>query len=299
MMENSLKEIKNSLKGILDKFVFENKVNPNGTYVISKLNNIRFVLIELSKLKLFDTYLNRLLGSIIFTSSQDSMTVQSIEANEIIYNLKNLKDVSENFLSVLIRTIPEEDPNSINIKLPTINDFDELSNVARSIHIALTQVVLDKEIDGHTKIVSVENGSIWFNVFVGSTAITLVASLAWSAAVIYKKIQEGRLLEEQIRSMKIKNESLTDILKAQKADTDLMIIAEAENILSNYFKQNVPENLERIKNSIKIFAELIDKGAEIHPALIAPEKVSNLFPDTKNLLGIESKIKKLTNPIGE
>jgi len=98
-----------------------------------------------------------------------------------------------------------------------------------------------------------------------------------------------------VRGLKVKNDSLQDILNAQKAETELMIEAEAEHINSEHFKENVPENIERIKNSITIFAELIGKGAEIHPALIAPEDVSNLFPDTKNLIGLESKIKRITN----
>ena len=73
-----------------------------------------------------------------------------------------------------------------------------------------------------------------------------------------------------------------------------MLNAEATHINSEHFQNNSPENIERIKNSIKIFSELIDKGAEIHPALIAPEQVSNLFPDIKNLLGLESKIKRIS-----
>ncbi|HXL55998.1 MAG TPA: hypothetical protein VN958_07065, partial [Chitinophagaceae bacterium] len=104
-----------------------------------------------------------------------------------------------------------------------------------------------------------------------------------------------KLLEEQVRGLKVKNDSLEDILSAQKKETQLMVEAEAAYINSEHFKENIPENIERIKNSIAILAELIGKGAEIHPALVAPENVSNLFPDPKNLIGLESKIKRITN----
>ncbi len=114
--------------------------------------------------------------------------------NNFTNNLTVLKTLSENFLKTLNKTLPAEDINSVNIKLPPVNDFEELSDVSKKIHIALSQVLYNDEIKGQTKIVSVENGSIWFNVFVGSTALTLVASLAWSTAVIYKKMQEGKLL---------------------------------------------------------------------------------------------------------
>ncbi len=296
-MTPSLKIIKNELKRLIEKFNWKVEVIPNNqSYTkFSNLISIRQTINEIQELNIFEYFVMTLKTSAIFTSSANEMSIQQGEANVIISNLNSLKTLSENFLNTLTKTLPEEDPDSINIKLPQVNDFDELSNASKQFHIALTQVIFNKEINGETKIVSVENGSIWFNVFVGLSAVTVIASLAWSAAVIYKKIQEGRLLEQQVRSLKVKNESLDDILVAQKAETQLMIEAEADHINSEYFKENAAENIERIKNSITILADLIGKGAEIHPALQAPENVSNLFPDVKNLLGLESKIKRIAN----
>jgi hypothetical protein len=235
-------------------------------------------------------------GSVIFTTSNDVINIQASEGQGIMSNLTLLKTLIQNFLNVLLKTVPEETEESINIKLPEVKDFEELSKVSRDIHLCLTQVIVNKEINGETKIVSVENGSIWFNVFVGLNAVAVVASLVWSAAVIYKKILEGKLLEQQVRGLNVKNDSLEDILNAQKAETAILIQAEANHIYSEHFKENEPENIERIKNSITTFADLIGRGAEIHPALVAPENVANLFPNPTNLINIESKIKKLTSP---
>jgi hypothetical protein len=295
-METSLKIIKQQLQAILTRF--EWKIEPiqsSSTTTLHGLIDLRRVLNELESLELFSTITVKLKNSVIFTSANDRMNVQNGEAQNINNELTFLKTLIQNFLNILLRTIPEENSNSINIKLPEVSDFDDLSKVSREIHLALTQVILNDEINGETKIVSVENGSIWFNVFVGITALPVVASLAWSAAVIYKKIQEGKLLEQQVRGLKVKNDSLEDILKAQRAETELMIQAEAEHINSEHFKENAPENIERIKNSISTLADLIGKGAEIHPALVAPENVSNLFPDPTKLMNVESKIKKLTD----
>lgn len=71
-----------------------------------------------------------------------------------------------------------------------------------------SQAIFNDEIRGESKIVSVENGSIWFNVLVGPAAVGVIASLAWSGAVIYRKILEGRLLEQQVHGLKVKNDSL-------------------------------------------------------------------------------------------
>ncbi|UKJ06200.1 hypothetical protein [Solitalea lacus] len=301
-MEASLKIIKQQLQSILKRLDWkaENMATSQGQVSnmrLSGLASIRNVINDIKTLNLFDGVVDSLSNSAIFTTANDQMIIQILEGREIVSNLTLLKTLSTNFLNVLLTTVPEEDINSINIKLPPVNDFDELSKVSRDIHIGLSQVIFNDEINGQTKIVSVENGSIWLNVFVGASAVTVIASLVWASAVIYKKIHEGKLLAEQVRGLKVKNDSLEDILKAQKAETDLMIQAEAEHISSEHFKENIPENIERIKNSIKTFAELIGKGAEIHPALVAPENVSNLFPDPTKLIVVGSKIKKLANPI--
>lgn len=295
-METSLKVIKTQLQEILKNFKWKAEAHaPNPSfYNISNLKVIRETLNHIESLGLFQDVVRELQNSVIFTTKNDSIRVQQIESAAIDNHLSLLKSLAENFLKVLMSTVPEETTDSINIKLPPVNDFDELSKVSRELHLAITQVIYNDEINGQTRIASVENGSIWLNVIVGTTAVTLIGSLVWSAAVIYKKIQEGKLLEQQIRGLKVKNASLEDILAAQKAETKLIIQAEAEYLNSEFFQNDPAGNIEKLKNSVTIFADLIAKGAEIHPALVAPENVSNLFPDPTKLIGLESKIKKLT-----
>ena len=295
-MNKSIKRIKGSLKTILENFTWES-VSPSGSTNVTfeGLNNLRPLLLQVREFDLFSTFTEPLINSIIFSSSQDRMSIINGEAYQITNNLKQLKTLLTEFQDQLIKIVPEEDVNSINIKFPEIKDFDELSKISREFHLSPTQIILNDEIDGQTKITSVENGSIWFTVFLGSaTAVAVIASVTWSATIIYKKYLECCLLEQQIRGLNIKNESLEDIVAAQKADTELVIQAEAEHIQSEYFRNNAPENIERIKKSITNFAELINKGAEIQPALFAPESVANLFPDPSKIMGIESKIKKLS-----
>src|ERR1700756_106958 len=272
-MAASLKLIHKKLENILKEFVW-NTTPVNGNPSLQNLNGldkIRAVLINLENLNLFNNNINTLKNTVIFTTSSSSATIQNTEVQNIISQLNTIKILMQAFIETLNKTLPAENEGSINIKLPEVNDFDELSKVSREIHVGLTQVIFNSEINGQTKIVSVENGSIWFNVLVGVTTVPVIASLVWAGAVIYKKIQEGKLLEQQVRGLKIKNDSLEDVLNAQKAETAFMIEAEAEYIQAQYFKENAPENIARIKNSIETFADLINKGAEIHPALVAPE----------------------------
>lgn len=301
-MKESLKKIKLTLQSLINNLASKNYLGKaitinNLTYFeYENLQELRIIINEYESLQIFEDLINIIKSSAVFQTSDNEFRVNSSEGQKINTTLKNLEYLSSNLLSVLKNTLPEEDPSSINIKLPDhVDDFDKLSKVSRDIHIAISQIVINNEINGEEKIVSVENGSIWLNVFLGGTAIPVVASLIWAAAVIRKKWLEGNIIEQQIRSLKVKNDSLEDILKAQKEQTALLIESEAKHIESEHFQAHSPENLERIKNSVTIFAELISKGAEFQPSLMAPEQVTNLFPDPKNIMGLESKIKQISN----
>ncbi len=261
---------------------------------ISGINTTRNGLLLLQDNDILKDNVEALLSNSIFSQTNDEVVISKNDGISILGSLSLFKLRLESILALLNRTIKPQPPESINIKLPpNVKDFNDLANVSNLLHTAITQVIYLPEISGEEKILSVENGSIWFNVFVGAGAVTVITGLVWSAAVVYKKVLEARLMEEQLRSLKIKNSTSEDIQKALKEELDMVIQAEANFVASENFKENEPENIERIKNSIKIFSELIQKGAEIHPAIVAPEEVKNLFPNYKNILGLESKIKKL------
>ena len=77
---------------------------------------------------------------------------------------------------------------------------------------------------------------------------------------------------------------------------DALVNAEATNLARTYYGEDVEaEQIERVKYTIREFSEMIAKGAEIHPALQAPENVKNLFPDFNKILSIESKTKMISD----
>ena len=79
----------------------------------------------------------------------------------------------------------------------------------------------------------------------------------------------------------------------QKELLSLLVEAEAKHIVSENYENAEPEQLERIKNTIKMLADIIDKGGEIHPSISAAESISNLFPAPNQIMSIASKIKEL------
>lgn len=264
--------------------------------VFSKLIDFRKGIRRLESTNLLQDELEKIKKSGIFSTTEDILKVNQSEGRVLKIPMIELQKIVNSLNKTFSKLSGTTRENSISIKLSSITDFQDLSKVAGVFHTILSQSVINDEIKGKVKIDSVENGSIWLDVYLGSaSALTLVGGLAWSAAVVYKKINEGKIIEQYVKGLKIKNESLKEIRDAQKKAIDLMIDAEANQLYSENFKNGENnEQIERLKHTIKLLSEQLDKGAEIHPALNAPEQVSNLFPNMKHLELIESKIKKLT-----
>lgn len=139
-MEQTLKRVKQTLQELLKKWNWESEQNigvGSTTFKLSALITTRNIVNELSKMNLFDTVTAQIKESVIFTTANDTMVVQYTEGVQLSNNMATLKHLLENFQEILMKSVPKEDVNSINIKLPEVNDFDELSSVARDIHIAL------------------------------------------------------------------------------------------------------------------------------------------------------------------
>lgn len=297
-MKFKLNEIKIIAKEVMDDFEsYIVKPDPSGFYNIYGLQDVKKGIGKLEKLNIMSRYTAALNETKFYSTLDDELSgISPEDFLNIDRRLKTLFDGLEAFAKLMDEVLPQENINSVNIKLPPVDDLGELSKVTRDLHNAISLLIVNDTIGGQEKIESVENGSIWLNVFLGTaSAVATVAALVWAGAVVYKKITEGRMMEESLRGIKIKNDSLQDVRDGMKASIENLVEAEAKFINSEHFKSDEPENLERIKNGITTMADLISKGAEVHPALMAPEQVSNLFPDPTKLIGLESKIKRIEN----
>lgn len=224
--------------------------------------------------------------------------------DDIRGHIKNYSDTLETLFAFLNRILPSNNANTISIRLTNVKDLGDLAKSAQNLHTAISQLVSNSTIDGEDTLSSVNDGSVVLNVFVKSAAaISLIGATVWSAAFIYQKTQEARIIEQRAESIKIKNESLIDLKEGLDRDLKILIEAEAQSINEKFFKQDsldqaqYNDQLSRIRHSIVLFSNEIEKGATIAPSLEQPEDVNNLFPDWSNLPLIESKIPKL--PAGE
>jgi hypothetical protein len=268
---------------------------------ITDLLELRSRIEHLNGIPGFDGELNSLSQSIIFRTTNNQIGIPAEEwqnilnvLNPFVTKLRGLKQYLGAFLA-------RQDTNSVFVKAPPLTQFSDVIIFEGQLKTALSQIIYHPKVQARLELKSWESGSpLWLELALGTqAAVNIVGAAAWAGAVVYKKIQEGRLHQEYVRGLKLRNDSLEAILEAEKRMLNDIINAEAENIaLSNYDGDNSQETIERVKLTIKEFAEMIEKGAEIHPALQAPEEVKNLFPNFKNLLATESKIKQLAENAG-
>lgn len=267
--------------------------------IVRNIRKFKDFISKIEEIPSFANTIETLKLSSLYARDADEIRMRTdtfAEVNKIqLWLLNSVALLTENLSTVYT----ESNKFTITLKLPEPRDLEDMLKVLGDVETALSQNLHNEKINGEVKIESWEMGSFWIDIFVGSQqAVALVGALAWASAVVYKKVQEGRMFEEHVNGLKIKNESLDDLRNGQKQAIDLMIESEAQNLLLQHFKEEKdPEQYERLKMAIRTFAILIEHGAEIHPSLNAPEIVQNLFPKTNHLETIESQIKRIESSI--
>lgn len=289
-----LKEIENILSEINFEDIqlsIEGASNSNQR-TLKNINNFKWFLEKIEPITIYGDEINELSESEIFRTAEDSLQLNVVVAREIYFLAKYIFDSSSSLVLVFKKLLPNSNDHSIGVKLPEPSDFEDLVKTMSTLQKSISQVVAHKDIEGSIKINNWEFGSFWVDLFLGTqAAVAVVSSIAWSAAVVSKKFNENKVLETTIRAMEIKNESLEDILESQKEMTRILVESETNLVIEKHFTDKEPEHFARVKSTIKTFAKLIQDGAEIHPSLMAPEDVKNLFPNYKKIESITSKIK--------
>jgi len=287
ILENNLEDLEHSF------------IDPKGSnsiaYTIKNLTNFRKAINNIEVTNTFEKAISGIKKSLIFSNPYDEMNLNPREYNTLDIITQRIIDTGYTLINAIDNIIPKESENIINIKLaPTTSNFFDLIKDLETLEKALSQIVFYPGVEGKLEIEAFEPGSKWIKILVGSLfSVQIIGIAAWSGAVVSKKIKEGEELEQLIRTRQMENDYVEQLIKANDVYVKNLIEAEAKQIQNSEFKEDDPERLERIKLTIKLFSELINKGTEIHPALNAPEKVDNLFPKNLPVNLIEWKAKRL------
>ena len=298
MISMRLRIVKQTLEENLPLLNVEaNKVNRGNGEIAYQLTNSKYLqkaISEIDKLDLFKERVEKVKSYPLYTHSNNSILFSNNEYNGLYQELGHLREECANLSNALTKLITKEVPNLISIKIPNPTSLADLEKTVTALNTIFSQTLFSEEIKGNIQIANFDNGSYWIDVFAtGVQTVTLIGGLAWSGAVVFKKLQEGRLVQAQVKELKVKTEALQEIIDKSKEAVNQEAQREADFLYKTFYKGSDNEQVGRIKLALKELAELFSQGAEIHPALEATDEIKNEFPNFKTIDRIETKIHKL------
>ena len=183
-------------------------------YQITFISELRNRLERVRGIPGFQDTDDQISKTIIFRTDSEVVKLSEGEWNQAFSLLATYYNQLVGLSRFLKATTKPDAQDDVFVKLPPTDDFNAVIAYQTQIAKALEQVVVPE--GGELKIMSWEPGSLWLELAVGGQAmVMIVGSIAWSAAVIYKKAQEGRMFHQHAKSLELKNESLQNLVEAQ------------------------------------------------------------------------------------
>lgn len=293
-----LRTIKHKIEEILPELeVIATKRNSSPpTFQLTNPEDLKYAILEIEELEIVSDLLSELQDQSFYSFNGESLIIHQPEYNILNKTIPQLKIILEATAESIEKAQNHEIDSTlvISIRIPEILDFEELEKVSSKLTKIFSQTLLSDEIEGGFKIIGFDSGSNWIDILATSTAIVqTIGGLAWSGAVVFKKLQEGLLVQQKVREMKISNNAIEEVVEKSKEGVNEIAEKEAQFIYNKYFSGKDPEQIARIKMALKEIADLYNKGGTIMPSLEASEEVAEEFPDISELPSIESKVKKI------
>ena len=266
------------------------------THQLINTEQLKNAILAVDQLDLFPDLINELKTQSFYSFNGDNLIIEQQEINVLNKIVPQLKTILKAIAKSIERAQNHEIDKSltISIRIPNVSDFEELEKISSKLTKIFSQTLLTDEIEGGFKVIGFDSGSNWIDILATSTAIVqTIGGLAWSGAVVFKKLQEGLLVQQKVREMKISNNAIEEIVEKSKEEVNEVAEKEAQYVYGKYFSGKSPEQIARIKMAIKEIADLYKQGGTIKPSLEASIEVIKEFPNTSELPNVESKIKKI------
>lgn len=299
------------LRAVIEQMLAEGKVllvpvidsnprqgRPNDEVLeIKELHRLQRVVGRLANVPMFRDHFTELFQHQFLNRAENTVRATYQEIVSFRTKLDAFFTAARQTLSLLQAMSEHVDETCARIRLPDSSDFRTAVDDQQKILKALEQVFLAEPFNSTIRLVGWENGSLWLVIALGSAlAVEFLGRIVWSAAVVRKKKIEGDLLVEQTRKVGVEADFLEHLSqRTVKAAEDLL--TQETKALRNHIAgaRDDPEAGQRLKETIKVFADLISRGAQVEPALMEPERAKEVFPDFKTLDTIASKIPQLTD----
>src|ERR1700736_1134687 len=207
-----------TMYSVLSEAPFEGtQLGQNGAVIIN-LDNFKRFVVSVESVPALKSLVQQVVQSPIYSTVQDELsTPNSAQAAEIKRIADTLYLGALGLRNALASTLPEVPPESIIVRLPHEPQLSAVVTLLDELEKALEQLVTFPGVDGRVEVSTWEAGSLLVILYLKTlAAVDLVARALRSAAVVFQEIQKGRLIGQHVRGLKIRNETLTDLVDAQK-----------------------------------------------------------------------------------
>ena len=228
--------------------------------------------LEIIQIKEFETLL---------LSNTDSIILPKREATELSNSLLALVNRMNVFNSVVIEVLPEQNENSLSIRLPDTRSLAELSDIFSKLDKIFNQLLVNERIKGGATLQNFDTGSEWIEILFNSVkAVYLISTLAYIVIFIKREEIKNQELLEVVRNRKITNDLIERLSEEMLAQSSKLIDDKmSEFIQEAGIDKKDNEYFERYKNCVSILTELIDKGLKFFPSTKSPNDIKSILPD--------------------
>lgn len=170
--------------------------------------------------------------------------------------------------------------DGFDVKLPPNLSLSDLSKCAKDLDSIFSGCPLLTKLDGTITLAAVDVGSIWLSFLVGGVAtvgiLTMIAALVDKAIIIRSHYLSTEEQAEKIRSLKLGNDALETAEKLNR-DVSKALLDRVASELADEHDIKEPEDVERLKHNIQVFADWMGKGLEVYAAVKAAPETKAVF----------------------
>lgn len=208
------------LNEVLPKLEYESVSVPNAGYKISNHDQIVKAIYILEENNLFKSSINQFksidnvyysqMKTIIIDYKSSTLYVDTVtEIRSKIFGVLESVDIMQN----------EIDENSISVKIPESKYLSDVAKYAERIETALSQLLSVNKVKEEVKLIGFDTGSMWFDIYLGTTlATSLVGGAVWSAIVIRKKYYESEIMKKKMEGLSVNVDAIKSLKDAMDDD---------------------------------------------------------------------------------
>ena len=177
--------------------------------------------------------------------------------------------------------------NGLDIKMPSQLSLSDFSKCTKDLNTIFSTCPLFSKTENTITLSAVDVGSIWLSFVIGGAAIAtvlnMVAALVDKALIIRSHYLTTKEQVEKVRCLKLGNDMIERMQKDFETVGDKLIETNSEE-LCNQYDIKAPEDIERMKNSLNLLTNWMNKGMEIYASIKSPDEVKCVFPPIETQL---------------